>query len=135
MSSRFEASPNTTVGQEVVDADDQRYAAMIGLDWPGLEATLHEELVYTHSSGDRDSKKSYLASVTAGRPVYHDVDIRERFVVEWGDVALLHGRVRIYIESRGSSNWYDILYQGGWVKEDGRWQMIAWSSTKFKESA
>lgn len=130
MVTRFEAIATTTAGREVVGADDKRYSAMLGQDWPVLEGLLHDDLVYAHSNGDRDSKQSYLEKVTAGRPVYVGIDMKERFVAAWDEVALLHGRVGIHVEVRGDKKSVDILYQSVWVRGANSWQMLGWSSTK-----
>lgn len=128
--SRFEAIATTTAGREVIDADDKRYAAMVSQDWPLLRGLLHDDLVYTHSNGDRDSKESYLEKVTTGRPVYLGVDMKERFVAAWDRVALLHGRAGIHCVARGNKLLIDLLYQSVWVRSENSWQMLGWSSTK-----
>lgn len=132
---KFEAIASTQAGREVIEADDRRYSAMVRQDWPLLRSLLHDDLVYTHSVGSRDTKESYLANVTENRPIYLDVEIKERFVAGSGDMMTLHGRAVIHVESRGQKMAIDLLYQTVWVRDDGSWQMIGWSSTKTKLDA
>ena len=40
--------------KEILALEDNRYAAMCGGDFAALEAMLHDELLYTHSSGLTD---------------------------------------------------------------------------------
>src|SRR5262245_21976934 len=42
--------------REILALEDKRYAAMCGGDFAALEAMLHDELLYTHSSGLTDTK-------------------------------------------------------------------------------
>jgi Domain of unknown function (DUF4440) len=48
--------------KEILALEDKRYAAMCGGDFAALEAMLHDELLYTHSSGLTDTKATWLAS-------------------------------------------------------------------------
>src|SRR5262249_44671136 len=41
--------------KEILAPEDKRYAAMCGGDFAALEAMLHDELLYTHSSGLTDT--------------------------------------------------------------------------------
>ena len=61
--------------KEILALEDKRYAAMCSGDFAALEAMLHDELLYTHSSGLTDTKATWLASLrrerqnTRARPV------------------------------------------------------------------
>jgi hypothetical protein len=48
---------------EILALEDKRYAAMCSGDFGALEAMLHDELLYTHSSGLTDTKATWLASL------------------------------------------------------------------------
>ena len=41
--------------KEILALEDKRYAAMCSGDFAALEAMLHDELLYTHSSGLTDT--------------------------------------------------------------------------------
>jgi hypothetical protein len=43
--------------KEILALEDKRYAAMCGGDFAALEAMLHDELLYTHSSGLTGTRK------------------------------------------------------------------------------
>jgi Domain of unknown function (DUF4440) len=49
--------------KEILALEDERYAAMCDGDFAALEAMLHDELLYTHSSGLTDTKATWLASL------------------------------------------------------------------------
>ena len=59
--------------KEILYLEDKRYAAMCGGDFAALEGMLHDELLYTHSSGFTDTK----ANVACFPPVGKD-EVQER---------------------------------------------------------
>jgi hypothetical protein len=44
--------------KEILALEDKRFGAMIGRDFKALEAMVHDDLLYTHSSGVTDTKAS-----------------------------------------------------------------------------
>ena len=56
--------------KEILALEDERYAAMCSGDFAALEAMLHDELLYTHSSGLTDTKVTWLASLRSGKTNY-----------------------------------------------------------------
>ena len=56
--------------KEILALEDKRYAAMCGGDFAALEAMLHDELLYTHSSGLTDTKATWLAALRSGKTKY-----------------------------------------------------------------
>ena len=45
--------------KEILDLEDKRFGAMIKGDFKALDAMVHEQLLYTHSSGNTDTKPSF----------------------------------------------------------------------------
>jgi Domain of unknown function (DUF4440) len=78
---------------EILAIEDKRYAAMCSGDFGALEAMLHSELLYTHSSGLTDTKRTWLASLRSGRRV------QERGL--WRSQGAPGGRHRIRHRPRG----------------------------------
>ena len=83
---------------EILALEDKRYAAMCGGDFAALEAMLHDELLYTHSSGLTDTKATWLASLRAGKTKYKTAACSDRKVRLVGDTALVTGRAAIEAE-------------------------------------
>jgi hypothetical protein len=46
--------------------EDSRYAAMLAKDIDTLNFLLHDDLTYVHSTGDIDTKQSYMAGLNDG---------------------------------------------------------------------
>ena len=58
------------VEQQVLQAEKDRFAAMIKGDRPALEKLLADDLTYTHSSALFESKEQFIKSVTSGNIDY-----------------------------------------------------------------
>lgn len=55
---------------ELLKADNRRYETMIAGDTDALAELLADELLYTHSSGNTDTKEQYLETIRSGYVVY-----------------------------------------------------------------
>jgi ketosteroid isomerase-like protein len=86
--------------KEILALEDKRYAAMCGGDFAALEAMLHDELLYTHSSGLTDTKATWLASLRSGKTKYKSATCSDRKVRLAGDTALVTGRAAIEAENQ-----------------------------------
>jgi Domain of unknown function (DUF4440) len=73
--------------KEILALEDKRYTAMCGGDFATLEAMLHDELLYTHSSGLTDTKATWLASLRSGKTKYKSAACSDRKVRLAGDTA------------------------------------------------
>jgi hypothetical protein len=71
--------------KKILALEDKRYAAMCGGDFAALEAMLHDELLYTHSSGLTDTKATWLASLRSGKTKYKSATFSDRKVRPAGD--------------------------------------------------
>jgi hypothetical protein len=83
--------------KEILALEDKRYAAMCGGDFAALEAMLHDELLYTHSSGLTDTKATWLASLRSGKTKYKSAACSDRKVRLAGGTALVTGRAAMEI--------------------------------------
>jgi hypothetical protein len=80
--------------KEILALDDKRFGAMIARDFKALEAMVHGDLLYTHSSGVTDTKASWLQSMQSGKTKYKSVNCTDRKVRVIGEVALIRGAQR-----------------------------------------
>ena len=60
--------------KEILALEDKRFGAMIARDFKALEAMLHGDLLYTHSSGVTDTKATWLQSMQSGKTKYKSVN-------------------------------------------------------------
>jgi ketosteroid isomerase-like protein len=115
--------------KEILDLEDKRFGAMIKGDFKALDAMVHEQLLYTHSSGNTDTKPSWLDSMKSGRTKYKRVNCSDRKVRVFGDVALITGRAAIEAEIGGQPRSLKLLFLNAWTKTPQGWKFVAWQST------
>src|ERR1700759_3418385 len=77
-------------------ADEQRCAAIGNRDRAALSATLSEDLSYMHSTGQRDSKKSYIVMSIERTP--RPTSRGETEVLRYGGGAVVRGDYQIHTE-------------------------------------
>jgi ketosteroid isomerase-like protein len=115
--------------KEILALEDKRLSAMIARDFKALEAMVHEQLAYTHSSGVVDGKASWLESMRSGKVKYKSASCTERKVRLFGDVALTTGRASIEADIGGQAKSLRLLFLNAWVKTPQGWKFVAWQST------
>ena len=118
-----------SLAAEISAQEDRRYAAMIAKDVAALEELLAEELVYTHSTGLVDSKRSYIDAIAARRFDYRGAKRLEENVVDHGDAALVTGQVEIEAVAGGQTINLNARFTVLYVRQDGSWRFAAWQST------
>jgi ketosteroid isomerase-like protein len=115
--------------KDILALEDERFAAMLARDFPRLQLLVHEDLMYTHSSGVVDGKASWLDSMKSGRVKYKKADCSERKVQLYGDTALITGRAQIEAEIGGEAKTLRLRFLNAWTKSPRGWQFVAWQST------
>jgi hypothetical protein len=118
-----------TTNDEVLAMDERRLKAMIAGDIGELEKLLHRDLKYTHSSGLVDSKDSYIRGVREKLWDYQSIRTSNEAVSVYGETALVHCRLQIDLEVKGTPRQVDSLALTVWIKDEGRWQVLAVHST------
>ena len=120
-------------GQLVIDLDRKRMDAMARKDLAALDALISEDLVYTHSTARLDTKQSLLGAMESGATVYTSVAPSEVKAQDLGDTVVLTGSARIGVLSQGRPNSFAVRFTDVWSNKAGRWQMVAWQSTRLPE--
>ncbi len=114
--------------EEILGLEDKRFGAMIARDFKALDAMLHGELLYTHSSGVTDTKSSWLDSMKSGKTKYKRVNCSERKVRIFGDIALVTGRAAIEAEVNGQARQLKLMFLDAWARTPLGWKFVAWQS-------
>jgi len=128
------ASAATAAGPDdagVLAAQKGRLQLMVKSDLDGLGQLLPDDYTYTHASGVVDSKASLLESIKAGRLKYKAFDPGQPRVRVYGDTAVLTGTATVQVDSAtiGPAPFH-ILLTDVYVRKAGRWQPVAWQSTR-----
>lgn len=115
--------------QALLAADDARYAAMIEGNFAALESLLADELLYCHSSGQVDTRASYLAALQTGHVKYVEFQRFDEIVRPVGTVALLSGLHRLQVLVQGEEKVLHNRFTTTWLLRDARWVLLSWAST------
>src|SRR5271165_2254568 len=84
-------APNSKEEQEIRKLDDQRLAAILKEDVPMLQKLMTDDFVYTHSSGNVQTKAQFLGDMKAGTWAYKSLRLQNVKMRIFGDTAILNG--------------------------------------------
>lgn len=118
-------------GQNIIELDKKRMAAMCQKDIATLNALLSDDLVYTHSSARLDTKQSLIGGMESGTTVYTAVEPSDVKAQDLGDAVVLTGAARISVVSNGNPINFGVRFTDVYANKDGQWQMVAWQSTRL----
>lgn len=115
---------------EVLEAEQARIAALVADDHAALDRLLSSDLTYTHSNAVVDTKAEFMDSLISGRLKYRSLEHGDQQVRFYGDTALLTGVTRVFSTSQGAEVRLTLRFTIVYVHQSGRWQMVAWQSTR-----
>jgi ketosteroid isomerase-like protein len=125
--------PATKAEKEVMAAEKARTDALDRSDLAALDRIMADDVTYVHASGKVDTKKSYLGAIRSGKLHYISWQPKNLKVRVMGSGAVINGEylVRV-IDSRVQREPFDIniFILSVYAWRDGRWQQIAWQSTR-----
>ena len=116
--------------KEIRDLETQRFHAMEIGDVETLDRIISDDAIYTHANGLRQTKFDVIGILGSSDMKYESItpyDIRVRI---YNDTAIVAGRASIHIKARGEKESFEISYLDVYVKQEGRWQMVAWQSSR-----
>lgn len=124
------ASCDTLTTDDVLAAEDARYAAQTGDDFSTLERLFADDLVYIHSSALVDNKQSYIESLRNGSVKYVTMkrsDVRVRL---FGCVAAITGLGNFDVRLNDKPLSVEVRFHSVWARRDGKLQFISWQATR-----
>ncbi|MGD0578271.1 MAG: nuclear transport factor 2 family protein [Bryobacteraceae bacterium] len=98
-----------------------------------LDKVLADDLTYTHSTGNTDTKASYIDKLKTGKARYFkaEYDSEPRVQILSKDTALTFGRIKVVTLGPNSSQAPATLaFLHVFVKRHGQWQLVAHQSAK-----
>jgi Domain of unknown function (DUF4440) len=123
-----------TSGDPAVRATEQRrFQAMTTVDLRALDTLLAEELTYTHTTGEVDTKSSLLDALRTGRLVYDSISPADARVRVYGSSAVVTGTARVQVRASGAVRRLSIRFTEVYVRRAGRWELVVWQSTRLPE--
>jgi len=112
-------------------AEDAWAAAVKRSDAAAVSSMLSDDLVYTHSTGNVDSKSSYLEKMKAGTQKYTDLQYSNLNVRTWnGDTGVITSQLRMIGATNGTPFDNVVYITHVWVKQGNGWKLVAHQSTR-----
>ncbi|RWD70304.1 MAG: nuclear transport factor 2 family protein [Mesorhizobium sp.] len=127
------ADPADEVRRVIEDLEQRRYSAMLASDVATLADLLDDELVYTHSFGERDDKAGYLKKVETRFFVYHEIHHSSDRIIVRESLAVVAGTMRAKATVGAAIREIDNSCMAVWGKSKDRWRLIAYQPTPMRK--
>jgi len=124
-----------TAEDRIRDLEDRRYQALISGDADRLEVLLHDQLVYTHSTGAVERKPEMLTKLRAGRYVYHRIQHPIEEILVIGSTALVLQSMKVDVSVDGRLLQLTSRSLAVWVEANGEWRLVAYQPTPVPRDA
>ena len=122
--------------EPALEADKLRRAAMISADIEKISTLVADDLVYTHSSGKVDDKKSLLDAIRSGSLDYEKIEPRNTVVRAKGGTVVVTGLVSITVKASDGLKSFDARFTAVHMRnKEGNWQLMAWQTTRLPEQS
>ena len=115
---------------EVLAAEDARYAAQTSNDFGALQTLIGSDLVYIHSSAIVDNKASYIDSMRSGTVKYRVMRRSDVTVRTYGCIAIISGLGNFDVTVKGQDMAVEIRFHSIWAKRDRGLEFISWEATR-----
>ncbi len=126
------AGCNTVPALAEVEATERaRFQAWTRADIDAIQPVLADDLVYCHSTGQCQTKAELIAALQSRETVYRSMEVLELHPRAAAGAVVVNGKLAVQAENRGQTAAFKGIYTDVYVKRNGRWQMIAWQSTKL----
>ena len=116
--------------KDVLAAMDAYKDAMTHKDGAALGKLLSDDLTYTHSGGQFETKADVIKSITTGKTIVERLDFSDTTVRLYGNTALVKGKVDLW-HSKTNIVHMNVLHV--WVNGAQGWQMVARQATRLTQ--
>ena len=118
---------------DAVKAAEKSWAsATVAGDEATLKQLLADDLAYTHSNGETDTKAVYISNLKTGARKYHKVNHEGMEVRLYGNTAVLTATAQVETSQKGGPvSPAHLRFIHVWVNQGGRWQLVAHQSLRL----
>ena len=118
---------------EQIKALDRQWAeATMHADAAALNRLLSDDLTYTHTGGDTQTKREFIASLAKHELRYDSIEFENSTARVYGNTAVTVNRLRIKLTVDNKNVNLHPCFLHVWVKQNGRWQLVAHQATKIE---
>jgi hypothetical protein len=125
--------PLSRAEQALREAEQKRFDAMVANDSAALGRALADELTYAHSTGVLQTKAEFLKDLAAGTMRYKQIAVLEQDFRMHGAIGIINGVIRVSVNMAGTDREFSLRYTDVYVRRSGRWQLLAWQSTRLPD--
>jgi hypothetical protein len=121
------------IKEKVITLEKQRFAAMMNKDTLFLRQVLADDLIYSHTSGEIDTKESFIRTIATGRLIYKKMDWQGAEVRAYKNTVILNGRMQISLGNNKDDKILELVikYLDVYRKSGKSWKLVAWQSAKL----
>ena len=120
---------------EIKKLEDRRFQAMIDSDFDTLEKLLGDDLIYTHSSGQADTRAEYIALCKKGVFKYLKIERPIENIQVYGTTVVVTGHAKMDVLIEGNRKLLNSRYTDVWINGSNGWRMVVWQSTPIPAPA
>jgi hypothetical protein len=131
--SRADQAGGGKAESEIRQLEARRIQAMLKVDTEELNRLLADDLTYTHSSGQVDTKSQLINSLKSGERKYLMIEPQGVKVRLYGAAAIVTGLAKLKTFSKGQESNFQVQFTDVYAKKKGHWQMVAWQSSRLPE--
>lgn len=117
--------------EEVLKAEDARYAAQMGDNYVAMDKLFSPELVYIHTSSVLDTKDSYIESMHSGAVKYKAMRRSDVTVRNFGCIAIINGIGDYDVRVKDKDINIVLRFTSIWQKTNEGLQFVSWQSTRI----
>jgi hypothetical protein len=128
---RENASPE--VRKEVITAVEQWKQAALSKSRSALEAILHDDLSYGHTTGEVLNKAQTLERGLAVQQSFTAIDLGGQQVRVYGNVALVTQTIAFHVSKDGTQSVANLGGLDVWIKGHHGWQLLARQLTRLPQ--
>ena len=123
----------TAVERQVLEVQADRFQAMIDVDIEELDVVLSDDLTYTHTSGQIETKGEFLTALRSQEITYESIKPQEIKIRIYDNIAVVTGISAMRISVGEQQLSFSIRFIEVYQKGDANWQLVAWQSTRLPE--
>src|SRR5678816_3845374 len=117
--------PKKIVEQAIRKLDNERIQAQIHADAAALERIYADDFIGVGPSGTVRTKPQVISDFTSGNLRFQSITTEDVRVRVYGDAAVETGRSTMNGQDKGKAVPHDTRFTRVWVKQQGRWRLVA----------
>jgi hypothetical protein len=127
--------PEDEAKREVAAAESGLQRAVLAADVKALESLMDETFIWTHGSGEQQTRQVLLQQLGSGQLKYSKLETRNVAIAVYGDTAVVRGvsprqRSAFVGSSGGDPAPFDAFYTLTFVNQGGAWRAVAMHSSR-----